>query len=156
MENEELQKASEKLKQKVAPGAEAVSLDQPFPEELTDKTVPFEPLANLNSQPTAAEDTREPEDSKAEPEVMPSSGEPIVGDIKLTDSIKVPIQPPEAVKTEGFKTTANSNVLFLVAAATVIALAGAIILFTINVLVGLIIILLGVAAILVSLFGPIN
>jgi hypothetical protein len=153
-DEQQLRKTAKKVEKKLAAGSENIPLDQPFPEDLPPTSGTENEVSQVAETPPVKEPVKKKKEDKAT-EDEPDK-EPTVGNYKLSDILKVPIEPPTPVKTEGYKATSNNKVLFLVAVGVILCLLGVFLAIIANFFFGAIFVVLGMAAILLSVFAPLG
>lgn len=161
--DKKLRIVARKVKQATAKQAESVPLDQPFPEEL-DQPLPEPP----NHKEEAPEKQEKEADKPAEilpPEQDESEDQhkedekdkkPLVAGYAVSELAAAPIKPPEPVKTEGRRATKSPSVMFLMTLGVVLFLLGIVLIFSFNAVFGIIVALLGAAAVIGGVFVPLR
>lgn len=155
--NEELQPTAKKITKAVHDNADAVSLDQPFPDELPAAPSPPAESNEDDGKPKSKEMLAPVEDNEEKEEKPDAADKPtMLAGYKAEDLLAAPSTPPEPVKTEGRHATMNSTVRFLVALGVILLVVGLVLILFLNAIFGIIVMLLGGIAVIISVFAPLG
>lgn len=156
--NDDLQPIARKIRHAEARRDRTVPLDQPHPEEVnTASSSPLPPSAEPSS-PTPTQNKRpEPKDEPRqmlEPEEDVTEKPTTIAGYKPEDLLTAPVTPPAPIKTEKRSATMSGLVIFLIAVGIILFLIGIVLMVLGLFLFGIIVAIVGAAAVAVSVFFP--
>ncbi len=122
--------------------ADEISLDQPFPDEITMPTPPTNPVTTPEGQ------TEEPAKEQKEPATAAGYS---AGDIATAL-----VKPPEPVITETKKAVKNPHVKFLVGIGVAFALIGILLIVLVDSILGGVVMVFGVLFVIAAVFLPVH